>query len=69
MRLDQKKQLKKRHQVESKEPQPLKDSGGPPKLDRDKMEALNLQKFKKSLRELIDERDGKKGGKLKMFAL
>jgi len=38
-----------------------------PKLNRDKMEALNLDKLKKSLRELIDEKST--GGKSKTFSL
>ena len=47
----------------------LDNTKAPPQLNRDQLESMNLDKLKKSLRELIDEKEGKGVSKFKTFRL
>ena len=64
MRLNPKKDLLKR----KRETKKVENVQPPPKLNQEKMSSMNLEKLKKSLRELINEKEGG-GVKNKTFAL
>ena len=66
MRLNPKKDLFKRKR-QTKKAESTADHS-PPKLNQEKMSSMNLDKLKKSLRELINEKEGG-GVKNKTFAL
>lgn len=71
MTLDPKRKLKKKREAPKVkvDEEVIVEEVKTPITNQNKMEAMNLEKLKKSLRELISEKEGGSIKKLKTFAL